>query len=174
MSARDAYQSFFKEHTECLTKGRYWLNESYAVTLGEPCCLHTTLTGYVANPKRKRIIKSYDNATPGAEHAFGVSLDIRYASSGVEKDDKIMRPDWYFPREITVMKMGICPVVNMATGYTALMDQKALPANGGAVGFLAPGAATGIGAHYPLGKWLDDTPPALPGLLYVNPMMEVL
>lgn len=174
MSNRNAYTSFFKEHTECLTKGRYWLNEEYGCELGEPMCLHPTLTGYVANPKRKRIIKSYDNATPGAEHAFGVSLDIRYLSSGVSKDDKIMRPDWYFPREITVMKIGICPVVNMATGYTAQVDEKALPANGGAVGFGAPGAATGVGEHYSLGKWLDETLPETPGLLYVNPMMEVL
>lgn len=174
MSYRNAYTGFFKEHTECLTKGRYWLNEEYGVTLGEPVVLHPTLTGYVSNPKNKRVIKSYDHATPGAEHAFGVSLDIRSISSGVSKDDKIMRPDYYYPREITVMKIGICPVVNVATGYTALIDQKALPANGGAVGFLAPGAATGVGNHYPLGKWLDETPADTPGLLYVNPMMEVL
>jgi len=103
-----------------------------------------------------------------------VKLTILYASSGVTKDEKMMRPDHYYPREIAVMKIGICPIVNVATGYTALMDQKALPANGGAVGFLTPGAATGIGNHYPLGKWLDETPAQTPGLLYVNPMMEVL
>jgi len=174
MSQRNAYTSFFKEHTTSLTKGKYWLAESSPVELGEPVVLHPTITGYVANPKRKRVIKSYDNAIPGAEHAFGVSLDIRYISSGVSKDDQIMRPDWYYPREITVMKIGICPVVNVATGYTAQIDEKALPANGGAVGFGAPGGATGIGAHYSLGKWLDETPAQTPGLLYVNPMMEVL
>lgn len=174
MSYRNARTSFFKEHTTSLSKGRYWLDEASAVTLGEPVCLHPTLTGYVGNPKNKRRIKSYDNATPGAEHAFGVSLDIRYVSSGVEKDDLIMRPDRYYPREITVMKIGICPVVNVATGYTAQIDEKALPANNGAVGFGAPGAATGVGVHYPLGKWLDETAPDTPGLLYVNPMMEVL
>jgi len=174
MSSRNAYTSFFKEHTECLTKGRYWLDEQYGVELGEPVCLHPTLTGYVGNPKNKRRIKSYDNATPGAEHAFGVSLDILYASSGVDKDTLILRPDHYYPREIAVMKIGICPIVNVATGYTAQMDEKALPANGGAVGFGAPGAATGVGLHYPLGKWLDETPAQMPGLLYVNPMLEVL
>ena len=174
MSYRNAYTSFFKEHTDCLTKGKYWLDEQYGIELGEPALLHPTLTGYVGNPKNKRRIKSYDHATPGAEHAFGVSLDIKHVSSGVSKDDKMMRPDWYYPREITVMKIGICPVVNVATGYTAQMDEKALPANGGAVGFGAPGAATGVGVHHSLGKWLNDTPAQTPGLLYVNTMMEVL
>lgn len=170
MAYRDAYTSFFKEHTDSLSDGKYWLDEQYDVELGEPCCVYTGITGHATNPKEKIRIKSYDNVTPGAEHAFGVSLDIRAGSSGVSKDNLMLRPDWYYPREITVMKIGICPVVNIDSGYTALMDEQAYPADGGAVG---PGAA-GIATGFTLGKWLEDTAPVMPGLMWVNPMMRVI
>ena len=170
MSYRQAMDTgWFKEHTMALSKGRFWLDEFYDVELGEPVVKHA-LTGFVANPIKKRRIKSYDNATPGAEEPIGVSLDIRYSTSGVTEDQKIMRPDWYWPREITVMQIGICPVINTATGYQALINDKAVPADGGAQSINAPG----VTGTYTLGKWLQDTIATRPGLLFVNPMMEVL
>lgn len=162
-------RGWFKEHTQCLSKGKFWLDEYSPVELGEPVVRHS-LTGYVANPINKMRIKSYDNATPGAVEPLGVSLDIRYSMSGVTEDEKIMRPDWYYPREITVMQIGICPIINTATGYEARINDKAVPANGGAQSENAPGVSTG----YTLGKWLEDTEAQTPGLLFVNPMMEVL
>lgn len=170
MPMLDAYLSFFKEHTTALSKGRFWLDENSAITLGEPVKIHTTLTGLVANPIRKRRIRSYNNATPGAEEVIGVSLDIRYSTSGITDDDRIMRPDRYYPREITTMAIGICPVLNTATGFAANINDKAFPAIGGAQPIGAPGISTG----FTLGKWLQDTPAQEPGLIWVNPMMEVL
>lgn len=169
MPMKDAFLSFFKEHTTALSKGRFWLDENSNITLGEPVKFHA-LTGLVATPIKKRRITAYDNATPGAEEVIGVSLDILYSQSGVSDDDKIMRPDWYYPREITIMQIGICPVVNTATGYAANVNDKAFPAIGGAQAVGAPGISTG----FTLGKWLQDTPAQEPGLIWVNPMTEVL
>lgn len=169
MPRYDAFSTFFKEHTTALSKGRFWLDENSSVTLGEPVKFHAT-TGMVATPINKRRITRYDNATPGAEEVIGVSLDIRYSQSGVSDDDIIMRPDRYYPREITVMQIGICPIVNTATGYSANVNDKALPAQLGAQPVGAPGVSTG----YTLGKWLQDTAAQEPGLVWVNPMMEVL
>jgi len=169
---RTAYHSFFKEHVQSLSKGRFWLDEASDVDLGEPCVLHPTLTGYIGTPIKKRRIKSYDNATPGAEHAIGISLDIREISSGVSNDNIILRPDYYYPREITLMKMGICKMLNKATGYTAQIDEKCLPANGG--GYPQGGPGTQSGSGYSLGKWLEETVPGEAGLVFVDPKAEVL
>jgi len=154
---------WFKEHTECLSKGTFWLDERYPVELGEPTC-HTSETGYVANPINKRRIKSYDNANPGAEMALGVSLDIREMSSGVSSDSIILRPDLYYPREITTMFIGICPVRNTSTGYTTEINDTVVPTNGGCVSL---GSATG--AAFTLGKAVSRALPTRPGLVWVNP-----
>lgn len=169
MAYRQGFTAFFKEHTTSLSKGRFWLDEGSDCELGEPMQLDTT-TGYVANPINKRRIKSYDNVTPGAEEVIGVSLDIRSVMTGATADEKIMRPDYYWPREITVMAIGICPVVNTATGYEAQINDKAVPADGGAQSVNAPGVSTG----FTLGKWLQETLAQTPGLIWVNPQMEVL
>jgi len=172
MPQYDAYTTFFKEHTQALSKGRFWLDEQSSCTLGESMKLHPTLTGYIQTPIKKRRITRYSNATPGAEEVIGVSLDIRHVSSGITNDERIMRPDYYFPREITVMQIGICPIVNTATGYVAQINDKAVSALLGAQSINAPGVATGAG--YTLGKWLQRTPAQEPGLVYVNPQLEVL
>jgi len=177
MSAyRQIYNSFFKEHVQSMTRGQFWLSEESPVDLGEPVLLHPTLTGFVATPKNKRRIISYPAAyNPGEEHAFGISLDIRYISSGVSNDDIIMRPMWYFPREIAVMKMGICKIINMsASGSTAAqIDEQAFPIDGGAVPLSHANVPTGVGViRYPLGKWLEETPGGEAGLVYVDPKAE--
>ena len=171
---RTIYHSFFKEHVQSITRGEYWLSEESGIDLGEPVVLHPTTTGFVSTPKKKRVIKAYDNATAGAEHAIGISLDIRHLSSGVSSDDIIMRPAWYFPREIAVMKMGICKIINVgATGTTAAaIDEIALPADGGATALSLAGVQSGSG--YVLGKWLEETKGQEAGLVYVDPKAEVL
>jgi hypothetical protein len=167
---RQGFTAFFKEHTQALSKGRFWLDEDSDCELGEPMLIDSGQTGYAANPIKKQRIKSYDNVTPGAEEVIGVSLDIRSVMTGATDDEKIMRPDYYWPREITVMQIGICPIVNTATGYEAQINDKAVPSDGGAQSFGAPGVSTG----FTLGKWLQRTPAQTPGLVWVNPMMEVL
>lgn len=175
---RTIYHSFFKEHVQSITRGQFWLSEEVGVDLGEPVLLHETLTGYVSTPKNKRRIISYPAATdPGTMHAIGISLDILKISSGVSDDDKIMRPDWYFPREIAVMQMGICKILNMGTtGSTAAqIDERAFPINGGAVPLSAATVPTGVGVTvYPLGKWLEETIGQDAGLVWVDPKAEVL
>lgn len=172
---RTIYHSFFKEHVDAITRGQFWLSEESACTLGEPMILHETLTGYVSTPKKKKRIVSYPSAADaGAKHAIGISLDIRKISSGVSSDDKIMRPSWYFPREIAIMTMGICKIINMAgTGTTAAaIDETALPIDGGAVPYSFATAHTGSG--FVLGKWMEETPGQEAGLVFVDPKAEVL
>jgi len=160
-------EGWFKEHTTALSKGKYWLSDEYDVELGEPICRHAN-TGYIANPINKKFAKSYDNAIAGAEEALGVSLDIKSVISGVSDDDKIMRPDFYWPRDILVMQIGICPIVNTNTGYTTLVNQTVIPSNGGCESLGAYGS--GIrNAKHTLGKALQDAPPGVPGLVWVNP-----
>lgn len=161
------YEGWFKQHTTALSTGRYWLGEDYAVELGEPVCYHSD-TGFVANPKNKRKIKSYDNATAGAEHAFGVSLDIRYQKSGVSDETLVLRPDRYTPREITVMKIGICPIKNTHTGIAISIDDTVVPSNGGCETIGQYG--TGLwSAKYTLGKSLEEIAATHRGLVWVNP-----
>ena len=175
---RTVYHSFFKEHVQSITRGQFWLSEESPVTLGEPVIIHETLTGFVSTPKKKKRIVSYPAATdPGTKEAIGISLDIRKISSGVTKDDIIMRPAWYFPREIAVMQMGICKIINMgATGTTAAqINERAFPINDGAVPKSHTGIPTGVGVTvYPLGKWLEETHGQEAGLVFVDPKPEVL
>jgi hypothetical protein len=160
-------EGWFKEHTTALSKGKYWLADEYDVELGEPVVRHAD-TGFVANPINKKKVKSYDNATAGAEEALGVSLDIKYAISGVSSDDKILRPDYYWPRDMLIMQIGICPIVNTHTGYTTLVNQTVIPSNGGCESLGAQ--PTGLRADKTtLGKALQDAPPGVPGLVWVNP-----
>jgi len=169
MSYRQAMDTaWFKEHVQSMSRDIYWLDENSDVELGEPVILHPTLTGFVGNPIKKRRIKSYDNASPGVDMAIGVSLDIRYSTSGVSNDEKILRPDKYWPREITVMKLGIAPIINTHTGIEAIINDTAIPSNGGAESIRV--LATGVrAAATTLGKWLQSTEATRPGLLFVNP-----
>jgi len=161
-------EGWFKEHTTALSKGKYWLDEQYDVELGEPIVIHPSLTGFVANPINKIRVKSYDNATAGAEMAIGVSLDIKYASSGVSNDDKILRPDYYWPRDMLAMQIGICPITNTHTGITINVNDTVVPSNGGCESLSTLG--TGVRATaYTLGKALQSAPPGVPGLVWVNP-----
>lgn len=178
---RTIYHSFFKEHVQSITRGQFWLSEESACTLGEPMILHETLTGYVSTPKKKKRVVSYPSTAtyPGEKHAIGISLDIRKISSTgvVTKDMKIMRPSWYFPREIAIMTMGICKIINMgATGTTAAqIDERAYPIDGGAVPKSYATIPTGVGTTlYPLGKWMEETPGQEAGLVFVDPKVEVL
>lgn len=175
---RTVYHSFFKEHVQSITRGQFWLSEESPCDLGEPMLLHPTLTGYVSTPKKKRRIISYPAATdPGTLHAIGISLDIRHILSGVSSDDIIMRPSWYYPREIAIMQMGICKILNMsATGTTmAQIDEQAFPINGGAVPLSHAGVPTGTSVtRYMLGKWLEETRGLEAGLVYVDPKGEVV
>lgn len=162
------YMGFFKQHTTALSTGRYWLAEdSQDVTLGEPVVWHSD-TGFVANPKRKRKIKAYDNATPGAIMPIGVSLDILLRSSGVDEDDLRMNLKKYYPREITVMKIGICPIKNVSTGLDIDLNDTVIPAINGCESIGAK--ATGLWSDtYTLGKALEDIPATHRGLVWVNP-----
>jgi len=176
---RTIYHSFFKEHVQSITRGQFWLSEESACDLGEPMIIHETLTGYVSTPKKKKRVVSYPSTASyaGEKHAIGISLDIRKISSGVSNDDKIMRPSWYFPREVAIMTMGICKIINMnGTGTTAAaIDDKAYPIDGGAVPVGTAGIPTGVGSTlYPLGKWLEETPGKEAGLVFVDPKKEVL
>lgn len=175
---RTVYHSFFKEHVQSITRGQFWLSEECGVDLGEPVILHPTLTGYISTPKKKRRILSYPSADdPGETHAIGISLDIRKIQSGVSSDDIMMRPSWYYPREIAVMQMGICKILNMGeTGTTiAYIDEKAFPTDGGAVPESNAGVPTGVGVtRYLLGKWLEETRGLEAGLLFVDPKAEVV
>lgn len=162
-----AYSGWFKQHTDALSTGKYWLGEDYPVELGEPVCWHSQ-TGFVANPINKRRIKSYDNATAGAEMALGVSLDLRYMKSGVSTENLVLRPDRYMPREITVMKIGSCPIKNMNTGVACGINETVLPANGGFEPITA--FATGVRlSKHTLGKALEEIPMDGRGLIWVNP-----
>lgn len=161
------YEGWFKEHTTSLSTGKFWLTDEYAVELGEPVCYHSD-TGFEANPKNKKKIKSYDNATAGLEHAFGVSLDIRYQKSGVDTTDLVMRPDRYTPREITVMKIGICPIKNTSTGTAIMLDDTVIPSDGGCETIAAHGTGA-WDAKYTLGKALEEIQPTHRGLVWVNP-----
>ena len=175
---RTVYHSFFKEHVQSITRGQYWLSEESAVDLGEPVLLHPTLTGYVSTPKKKRRIISYPAANdPGELHAIGISLDIRHILSGVSNDDIIMRPSYYYPREIAVMQLGVCKILNMSpTGTTmAQIDEKAFPIDGGAVPESHASVPTGTAVtRYVLGKWLEETRGLEAGLVYVDPKGEVV
>lgn len=176
---RTIYHSFFKEHVQSITRGQFWLSEESACDLGEPMIIHESLTGYVSTPKKKKRVISYPaSATyPGEKHAIGISLDIMKISSGVSNDDKIMRPSWYFPREIAIMTMGICKIINMSgTGTTAAqIDEQAFPIDGGAAPKSYASIPTGVGTTlYPLGKWMEETPGQEAGLVFVDPKVEVL
>ena len=162
-----AYDGWFKQHTNAISTGTYWLADDYAVELGEPVCFHSA-TGFVANPKKKRNIKSYDNAVAGAEMALGVSLDLRYMKSGVSTEDLVLRPDRYMPREIAVMKIGICPIKNTKTGAAIGINETVLPSDGGCEGIAS--FATGVRASkHTLGKALENIPADGRGLIWVNP-----
>jgi len=180
MSAyRQVYHSFFKEHVQSITKGQYWLDEYSSVLLGEPVIFHPNLTGLISTPKKKRIIQSYPAAADAGElHAFGVSLDIRGNMSGLDteigKEILMLRPDIYYPREIAVMQLGICKIINQAGSGTvaAQVDEIALPIDNGAVPLSYAGHYTGSG--FTLGKWLEETPGQEAGLVFVDPKAEVL
>lgn len=161
------YEGWFKEHVTSLSVGRYWLSEESAVTLGEPVCW-SSVTGLIANPKRKRRIKAYNNATAGADMSIGVSLDVRYASSGVDDEDKVLRPDRYYPREIAVMKIGVCPIKNTNTGMAISLNDTVLPTINGCE--TINNTATGLwDARYTLGKSLTEIAASGRGLIWVNP-----
>jgi len=172
---RTIYHSFFKEHVDSITRGSFWLSEESPVTLGEPVLLHETLTGYVSTPKKKRRIISYPSTDQaGEKNPVGISLDIRSILSGVSNDDIILRPAFYYPREIAIMQMGICKIINMAgTGTTAAaINEIALPIDGGAVPISFAARYTGSG--YELGKYLEETKGQEAGLVFVDPKARVI
>jgi len=162
------YVGFFKQHTTALSTGNYWLAEdSQDISLGEPVVNHTD-TGMVGNPKNKRKVKAYDNATAGAVMPIGVSLDIRLRSSGVSDDDLRMNLKKYYPREIAVMKIGICPIKNTNTGFDIGINDTVVPSVDGCENLGQ--FATGIwNTKYTLGKALEDIPANRRGLVWVNP-----
>jgi hypothetical protein len=175
LAYRTIYHSFFKEHVQAITRGQFWLSEESACTLGEPMILHESLTGFVSTPKKKKRIVSYPSGSnAGAKHAIGISLDIRSILSGVTSDDIIMRPAYYYPREIAIMTMGICKIINMAASGTtaAAIDETALPIDGGAVPLSFASAHSGSG--FVLGKWMEETYGQEAGLVFVDPKAEVL
>ena len=159
-------EGWFKEHTTALTKGKYWLEDDQEIGLGWPVC-KSTATGYEENPIKKAKVTQF-TGTAGAKECIGVSLDIKKVKSGVSNDDIIMRPAWYFPRDMLVMQIGICPIKNMSTGYTIPLNETVVPATQGCEGLGT--FPTGVQASkYTLGKALQDIPPNQPGLVWVNP-----
>lgn len=161
------------ESIQSLSKGETWLREDYGVDLGEPVSLIGGITGTWPNPVfRKFLIKSYD-ATAGEEECLGVSLDKRYATSGVDltvaglmtaDELKVLRPQ-LFNREIAIVLEGVVMVKNMSSTLTIEKNDTVIPANGGCERMTATG-------QYSLGKSTQRILPGLRGMIIIKPDYE--
>lgn len=163
-----AYPGWFFDRLTALSTGKYWLVEdSQDLQLGEPVVW--AATGFQINPKRKYKIKAYESETPGLYMPLGVSLDYRLQSSGVADATIAQRPDKYYPREITICKIGVVAVKNVATGIAINLNDTVIPAINGCVsiGYHATGVWE---SKYTLGKSLEEIPTEEYGLIWVNPM----
>jgi len=163
---------FEYESIQSLSKGETWLREDYGVDLGEPVSLIGGITGTWPNAVfRKFLIKSYD-AAAGAEECLGVSLDKRYASSGVSLSNAMMtaeelfvlRPQ-LFNREISILLEGVCMVKNVDTSLTIEKNDTVIPANGGCEKMTATG-------QYSLGKSTQRILPGMRGMIIIKPDYE--
>ncbi len=148
-----------------VSKGSYRLHTGYGADFGEPLCIHpypATLTGLKATPIYKRNVKSYD-VGEGTVECFGVSLNIKVATSAYTAEDFALKGRHVAKRDITALLIGSIKAKNM--GEEIEINRTIIPADGG---FKKMSGDT----QYSLGKTLQKIKSSGYGYIWVNPDYE--